>query len=49
MTGEIVSKGSVAYLDDASLREVGVSSSHLVNSKEGAERHITGIITKDSS
>jgi hypothetical protein len=24
MTGEAVSKGSVAYLDDASLREVGV-------------------------
>ena len=47
MTGEVVSKGSVAYLDDASLREVGVSSSHLVKAKERAERHITGIITKD--
>jgi DNA helicase-2/ATP-dependent DNA helicase PcrA len=47
MTGETVSKGSVAYLDDASLREVGVSGSHLASAKEAVERHISGIITKD--
>jgi DNA helicase-2/ATP-dependent DNA helicase PcrA len=47
MTGEAVSKGSVAYLDDASLREVGVSDSHLAKAKEAAEKHISGIITKD--
>jgi len=47
MTGEMVSKGSVAYLDDASLREVGVSDSHLAKAKEAAQRYITGIITKD--
>ena len=38
MTGETVSKGSVAYLDDASLREVGVSESHLTSAKEAVER-----------
>jgi DNA helicase-2/ATP-dependent DNA helicase PcrA len=47
MTGESVSKGSVAYLDDASLREVSVTESHLANAKEAVERHISGIITKD--
>ncbi len=47
MTGEAVSKGSVAYLDDASLRAVGVSDAHLTKAKEAAEKHIAGIITKD--
>jgi len=47
MTGEAISKGSVAYLDDASLREVGVSESHLASAKEAVERHISGIVTKD--
>jgi len=47
MIGEVVSKGSVAYLDDASLREVGVSDNDLVKAKEAAQRHIAGIITKD--
>jgi DNA helicase-2/ATP-dependent DNA helicase PcrA len=47
MTGEAVSKGSVAYLDDASLREVGVSESHLGSAKEAVGRHISGIMTKD--
>jgi len=47
MTGEPVTKGSVAYLDDASLREVGVSESHLASAKEAVERHISGIVTKD--
>jgi DNA helicase-2/ATP-dependent DNA helicase PcrA len=47
MTGEAVSKGSVAYLDDASLQEVGVSDLHLTKAKEAAQRHIAGIITKD--
>jgi DNA helicase-2/ATP-dependent DNA helicase PcrA len=47
MTGEAVSRGSVAYLDDASLREVGVTDSHLANAKEAVERHISGIVTKD--
>jgi len=47
MTGETVSKGSVAYLDDASLREVSVSESHLANAKETVERHISGIMTKE--
>jgi len=47
MTGEAVSKGSVAYLDDASLRAVGVSDGHLTKAKEAAEKHIAGIITKD--
>jgi len=47
MNGEAVSKGSVAYLDDASLRAVGVSDHHLANAKEAAQRHIAGIITKD--
>ena len=36
MIGETVSKGSVAYLDDASLRAVGVSDSHLAKAKEAA-------------
>jgi len=49
MTGESVSRGSVAYLDDASLREVGVSDSHLAKAKEAAQRHIAGIIAKDFS
>jgi DNA helicase-2/ATP-dependent DNA helicase PcrA len=47
MTGETISKGSVAYLDDASLREVDVSDGHLTSAKETVERHISGIITKD--
>jgi len=47
MTGEAVSRGSVAYLDDASLRVVGVSDSHLACAKDAVERHITGIATKD--
>jgi DNA helicase-2/ATP-dependent DNA helicase PcrA len=47
MTGEKVSKGSVAYLDDASLREVGVSERHMEDAKEAVERHISGIMTKD--
>jgi CRISPR/Cas system-associated exonuclease Cas4 (RecB family) len=47
MTGETVYKGSVADLDDASLREVGVSGSHLADAKEAVERHISGIKTKD--
>ena len=47
MIGETVSKGSVAYLDDASLRAVGVSDHHLVNAKEVVEKNIAGIITKD--
>ncbi|MFZ2471377.1 MAG: ATP-dependent DNA helicase [Methanothrix sp.] len=47
MTGETVSKGSVAYLDDASLRDVGVSDHHLADAKEAVEKHIVGIITKD--
>ena len=47
MTGEAVSKGSVAYLDDASLWEVGVSESHLADAKEAVERSISGIMTKD--
>jgi len=37
----------VAYLDDASLRAVGVSDAHLTKAKEAAEKHIAGIITKD--
>ena len=36
MTGETISKGSVAYLDDASLREVGVSESHPGQRKRGS-------------
>jgi DNA helicase II / ATP-dependent DNA helicase PcrA len=47
MTGETISKGSVAYLDDASLREVGVTERHLVSAKEAVEKHISGIVTKD--
>ena len=47
MTGEAISKGSVAYLDDASLREVGVTESHLASAKKAVERHISGIVTKD--
>jgi len=47
MTGEAVSRGSVAYLDDASLREVDVTDRHLASAKEAVERHISGIITKD--
>ena len=47
MIGETVSKGSVAYLDDASLKEVGVSDLHLANAKVVVEKHIVGIITKD--
>ena len=47
MIGETVSKGSVAYLDDASLKEVGVSDLHLAKAKEAVEKHIAGIITKD--
>jgi len=49
LIGEAVSKGSVAYLDDASLREVGVSESHLADAKEAVEKHISGIMTKDFS
>jgi DNA helicase-2/ATP-dependent DNA helicase PcrA len=33
MTGETVSKGSIAYLDDASLREVGITENHLAAQK----------------
>ena len=47
MTGEAVSKGTVAYLDDASLMAVNVSESDLIKAKEAAEEHIAGIITKD--
>jgi DNA helicase-2/ATP-dependent DNA helicase PcrA len=47
MIGETVSKGSVAYLDDASLRAVGVSDHHLANAKDVVEKNIAGIITKD--
>jgi len=45
--GEKVSRGSVAYLDDASLREVEVSDQHLASAKDAVEKHITGIVTKD--
>jgi len=47
MIGEKVSKGSVAYLDDASLREVEVSDRQLASAREAVEKHITGIISKD--
>jgi DNA helicase-2/ATP-dependent DNA helicase PcrA len=47
MIGEKVSRGSVAYLDDASLREVEVSDRQLAGAKEDAKRHIAGIMTKD--
>ena len=47
MTGETVSKGSVAYLDDASLREVGITENHLADAKEAVERHISGIMMKN--
>jgi len=40
LTGETVSKGSVAYLDDASLREVGVTVNHLADARGALERHI---------
>jgi DNA helicase-2/ATP-dependent DNA helicase PcrA len=47
MTGERISKGSVAYLDDASLREVDIGDSRLASAKEAVETHIAGIMTKD--
>jgi DNA helicase-2/ATP-dependent DNA helicase PcrA len=47
MIGETVPKGSVAYLDDASLREVGVTEGHLASAKDVVEKHISGIMTKD--
>jgi DNA helicase II / ATP-dependent DNA helicase PcrA len=47
MIGETVSKGSVVYLDDASLREVGVGERQLADAKESIEKHITSMMTKD--
>jgi hypothetical protein len=38
MPGETVFKGSVAYLDDASLREVGVTEGHLADARKAVER-----------
>ncbi len=38
MNGEALSKGSVAYLDDASLREVGVTEGHLADARKAVER-----------
>jgi DNA helicase-2/ATP-dependent DNA helicase PcrA len=47
MIGEKVSKGSVAYLDDASLREVDVSDRQLASAREAVEKHIAGIMARD--
>lgn len=47
MIGESVTKGSIAYLDDASLKEVGVEDGHINVAQETAERHIEGILNKD--
>jgi DNA helicase-2/ATP-dependent DNA helicase PcrA len=47
MIGEKVSKGSVAYLDDASFREVDVNDRQLATAREAVEKHIAGIMARD--
>jgi len=44
---EMVSKGSVACPDNASLRAVGVSDHHMINAKKVVGKNIAGIIAKD--
>ena len=47
MIGETVAKGSIAYLDDASLRDVEVKADHLGEAQRTAEKHIDGILNRD--
>jgi DNA helicase-2/ATP-dependent DNA helicase PcrA len=47
MIGESVAKGSIAYLDDASLRDVEVKQSKIEDAQRNAEMHIDGILNRD--
>jgi len=47
MIGESVAKGSIAYLDDADLKDVEVKEHHIRKAQETAEKHIEGILNKN--
>lgn len=47
MIGESVAKGSIAYLDDASLRDVEVEGGHIEEAQRISEKHIDGILKRD--
>lgn len=47
MIGELVAKGSIAYLDNATLRDVEVKEGHIEAAQRTAERHVEGILNRD--
>lgn len=47
MIGESVAKGSIAYLDNATLREVEVKEGHMEAAQRTAEKHVEGILNRD--
>jgi len=47
MIGESVAKGSIAYLDNATLRDVEVKEGHIEEAQKTAERHVGGILNRD--
>lgn len=47
MIGESVAKGSIAYLDNATLRDVEVKEGHMEAAQRNAERHVDGILNRD--
>jgi len=49
MLGESVSKGSIAYLDESTLKTVPVKEDTLKKARNVAEKHIKGIMNKEFS
>jgi len=47
LIGESVAKGSIAYLDNATLRNVEVKEGHIAEAQKTAERHVEGILNRD--